>query len=78
MDPSIVTALISHGPIGLVAVIACWVAFRKDQDLSAERAARLADAQKYAALALQIQERGLQTADTMVRALGSRASRTDE
>lgn len=50
-------SLLSHGPIGILALIALYVAWSKDKQLDAEREARLADAKAYAAQSLQIADK---------------------
>lgn len=38
---------LQYGAVGLVAIIAMFVAWKKDQELKAERDGRLADAKEY-------------------------------
>lgn len=50
-------SLASHGPIGVLALIACYVAYYKDKQLQAEKQARLDDAKTYAAQSLQLSDK---------------------
>lgn len=56
VDPStIATSIASHGLLGVLLIVAGWVAWTKDRELKAERDARIADAKNYTELALKLQ-----------------------
>lgn len=56
VDPASVAGQIaSHGILGLVTVIALYVAWNKDKELTEERLARINDAKSYTDLALKLQ-----------------------
>lgn len=56
MDPStLTTSIASHGLLGVLLIVAGWVAWSKDRELTTERNARIADAKAYADLALKTQ-----------------------
>lgn len=48
--------LLEHGSSGLVAALMLYLFVRKDSELAAERAARIADAKGYTTLALDLQK----------------------
>ncbi|MDE2102693.1 MAG: hypothetical protein KGL39_35945 [Patescibacteria group bacterium] len=48
--------LLEHGSSGLIAALMLVMFIRKDNELTAERAARIADAQGYTKLALDLQK----------------------
>ena len=50
------TLLIEHSSSGVVAALMTYLFWRKDSELSIERAARIADAQGYTKLALDLQK----------------------
>ena len=59
MDPtgtSLITAIASHGVLGLVCAVLLWALWQKDKDLTEERKARIADAKAYTDLALGLQK----------------------
>jgi hypothetical protein len=45
-----------HASSGVVAALMTYLYFRKDNELTAERAARIVDAQSYSKLALDLQK----------------------
>jgi hypothetical protein len=49
--------LLEHGSTGLVAVLMLTMFIRKDNELTTERAARIADAKDFTRLALDLQNR---------------------
>lgn len=56
MEPAaLTTAIASQGLLGVLLVVVGWVAWAKDRELQAERAARIADAQTYTEMALKLQ-----------------------
>ena len=56
MEPAaLTTAIASQGLLGVLLVIVGWVAWAKDRELQAERAARISDAQTYTEMALKLQ-----------------------
>lgn len=55
MPESFLSSLASHGVLGIVCAILLWTLWQKDKDLTAERAARIADAQNYTKMALDLQ-----------------------
>lgn len=69
MTEAIMKELLTHGTTGILAIIAMYVAWKKDQALSAERDARLADQKEmlkmYYALA-QESESTLETAVNLI------------
>lgn len=55
MPETFLNSLASHGLLGLVCAILFYALWQKDKDLTAERAARLADAHNFTKLALDLQ-----------------------
>jgi hypothetical protein len=49
--------LLTHGSSGLVAALMLYMFVRKDNELTVERAARVADAKDFTKLALDLQNR---------------------
>lgn len=61
---SLVGALASHGILGLLCAVLLFMLWKRDGELTAERAARIADAKAGLELALRIQQ---STTDTVSR-----------
>jgi lipopolysaccharide biosynthesis regulator YciM len=51
----ITQALLAHGVLGVVVAALGWYVYRKDAELTAERAARIEDAKAYNELSLKLQ-----------------------
>lgn len=62
---TIITALTGYGMPGLIISGLVWWHVMKDKELTAERAARVADAKAYADLALGIQAKTFDALDKM-------------
>lgn len=56
MPDTILNSLASHGVLGLFCAAAVWWAWQKDRELTAERAARIADAKAGTEVALRLQK----------------------
>jgi hypothetical protein len=62
VDPSTLAPVIaSHGLLGVMLVVAGWVAWKKDRELTAERLARIQDAKSYTELALKLQSQVIES-----------------
>lgn len=65
MPEAVTTSLASHGVLGAICCALLWLYMQKDRELSQERAARIADAQKYNELSLALQAKVLTAVDTL-------------
>lgn len=55
--------LAEHGILGLVCAVLLYVLSKKDQELTAERAARLVDAKSFTELALKLKTEDAESKD---------------
>lgn len=62
---ALTTALASHGALGLLSAALLFLVVRKDAELTNERALRVADAQNYTRMALELQARVHASIDKM-------------
>jgi hypothetical protein len=73
MDPKMVEifvrAAIEHGIPGLIIAALCVALWSKDKELTAERRARVDDANKYTGTALELQRKLLESIDKSERAV---------
>lgn len=67
MEETLATALISHlGAPGVMIALFLWLYVRKDNELSAEREARIEDAREVRDLIMKVQERTNETINRVV------------